>query len=100
MGLGLAQRLLAVGGGAVLDPETRDRLSGKRVVFLDVGLAAAVDRTGLNQARPLLAVPNPRGTLKRMLDERRPLYQELATAVIVTDGQSVDEVVDQVEAVL
>ena len=92
--------VLAVGGGAVLDPDTRDRLAGKRVVFLDVGLSAAVDRTGLNQARPLLAVPNPRSTLKHMLDERRPIYEELATAVVLTDGQSVDQVVDQVEAAL
>lgn len=87
--------VLSVGGGAVLDPGTRERLAEVTVVFLDVGLADAVARTGLNQARPLLAV-NPRATLKRMLDERRPLYEAVATATVATDGRAIPEVVDEV----
>lgn len=91
--------VLAVGGGAPLDPDTREQLASHLVVFLDVGLAAAVERTGLNQSRPLLAV-NPRATLKAMLDERRPVYQQVASATVVTDGRTLADVLADVEALL
>src|SRR5579875_575585 len=89
--------VLALGGGAVLDPDTREALTGRTVVFLDVGLAGAFERTGMNRARPLLAV-NPRASLKRMLDERRPVYDAVASVTIGTDGRTVDDVVADVVA--
>jgi len=91
--------VLALGGGAVLAEETRAALAGHRVVFLDVSLAAAAERVGLNQSRPLLAV-NPRATLARMLTERRPLYEQVATVTVLTDDRTVDEVADAVDAAL
>jgi shikimate kinase len=91
--------VLALGGGAVLDEATRRRLAGHRVVFLDVGLSAAAARVGLNRDRPLL-LGNPRAQLKRLMDERRPLYAEVATATVLTDGCSAAEVADAVEAAL
>ncbi len=90
--------VLALGGGAVTTPSNRRRLSGHRVVFLDVGLADAAARVGLGTTRPLL-LGNVRSQLKALLDARRPLYAEVATATVVTDGLSVDEVVEQVAAV-
>lgn len=91
--------VLALGGGAVLDPATRERLGAHRVVFLDVGLAAAVDRVGLARSRPLLVI-NPRAELKRMLDERRPLYEAVASRVIATDDRTADDVAAEVVAVV
>ena len=91
--------VLALGGGAVLAKETRELLSTHRVVFLDVGLAAAADRVGLNGSRPLLAI-NPRAELNRMLTERRPLYEMVASVVIGTDGRTPDDVASDVEAVV
>jgi shikimate kinase len=91
--------VLALGGGAVIAPQTRARLRGHRVVFLDVGLAAASERVGFNTNRPLLVV-NPRAELKRMLDERRPFYEEVATVVVGTDGRTPDDVADDVVAAL
>lgn len=87
--------VLALGGGAVVDEQTRERLAGHTVVFLEAGPATAFERTGLNTARPLLAV-NPRATLKRLLDERRPLYDAVATVTVTTDGRDVDDVVADV----
>jgi shikimate kinase len=87
--------VLALGGGAVIADETRKALHAHRVVFLDVGLAAAVERVGLNTARPLLAV-NPRAEVKRLLEARRPLYEEVATIVVSTDDRSADDVVDAI----
>ena len=87
--------VLALGGGAVMAAETRERLNGYRVVFLSVELADAVRRVGLGAGRPLLAI-NPRATLKHLLDQRRPLYQEVATATVVTDGRTPEDIADEV----
>jgi shikimate kinase len=91
--------VLSVGGGAVLAAQTRERLRGHTVVQLRVGLTAAVGRVGLSGARPVLAF-NPRATLKVLLDERAPLYAEVATAVVDTDDLGPDEVATAVLAAL
>ena len=65
------------------------------MVFLDVGLADAVKRVGLGVGRPLL-LGNVRSRIKTLLDERRPLYAEVATAAVDTDGRTPEEVADDV----
>jgi shikimate kinase len=87
--------VLSLGGGAVLDPATRELLAGHRVVFLRVGLAEAVKRVGLGVGRPLL-LGNVRSRIKALLDERTPIYESLATVVVDTDARTPDEVVDEI----
>ena len=89
--------VLALGGGAVLDAGTRELLAGQPVVFLRVGLADAVKRVGLGHGRPLL-LGNVRSRVKTLLDERLPLYLEVASVVVDTDGRSAAEVADEVRA--
>jgi shikimate kinase len=91
--------VLAVGGGAVLAEDTRAALAGHRVVYLRVGLTDAASRVGLGTSRPLL-LGNVRGTMKALLDERGPVYEELATSVVDTDGRTPDEVALLVEEAL
>ena len=95
--LGMHDGVLALGGGAVLDPSTRDLLSGHRVVFLRVGLSDASSRVGLGVSRPLL-LGNVRGRIKQLIDERTPVYESVAAHVVDTDGVAVDEVVELVRA--
>ncbi|MFV8188843.1 MULTISPECIES: shikimate kinase [unclassified Streptomyces] len=83
--------ILALGGGAILDPDTRALLAGARVVYLSMDVEEAVKRTGLNTARPLLAV-NPRKQWRELMEARRALYEEVATAVVATDGRTPEEV--------
>jgi shikimate kinase len=83
--------VLALGGGAILDDGTRTLLAGHRVVYLSMDVEEAVKRTGLNTARPLLAV-NPRRQWRELMEARRHLYEEVATAVVATDGRSPEEV--------
>jgi shikimate kinase len=94
---GLAEHdgVLALGGGAILAPGTRELLKGHRVVYLEVGLADAVSRVGLGAGRPLLAL-NPRATLRHLLDQRRPLYAEVATITVTTDGRTPDDIADEI----
>jgi shikimate kinase len=91
--------VLALGGGAVLAPRTREALRDHTVVFLSVELADAVRRTGLDTARPVLGL-NPRATLRALLAERRPVYDEVATVTVATDGRTPAEVADEVMAAL
>ncbi|WP_086784696.1 shikimate kinase [Streptomyces caniscabiei] len=83
--------VLALGGGAILDADTRALLVGHRVVYLSMDVEEAVKRTGLNAARPLLAV-NPRKQWRELMEARRHLYEEVATAVVATDGRTPEEV--------
>ncbi|MEV6115519.1 shikimate kinase [Streptomyces sp. NPDC052109] len=83
--------VLALGGGAILDADTRALLAGHRVVYLSMDVEEAVKRTGLNVARPLLAV-NPRKQWRELMEARRHLYEEVATAVVPTDGRTPEEV--------
>jgi len=89
--------VLALGGGAPMDPVTRERLRGHRVVFLDVGLAAATRRIGMDAPRPLL-LDAPRATWLRLMDERRPVYTEVAALVVMTTDLDPDGVAEQVLA--
>jgi shikimate kinase len=91
--------VIAVGGGAVLDPRTQDGLAGHAVVYLETGFAAAAKRVGLSQARPLL-IGNPRATLKILLDQRIPVYQRLATITVGTDDRQPADIAADIAAQL
>ncbi|MGW3241100.1 shikimate kinase [Streptomyces sp. NPDC001070] len=87
--------VLALGGGSILAEDTRKLLAGLPVVFLDMDVAEAVKRVGLDTARPLLAV-NPRRQWRELMEARRPLYTEVARAVVSTDGRTPEDVADAV----
>jgi shikimate kinase len=89
--------VVAVGGGAVLDPQTQAGLAGHTVVYLETGFAEAARRVGMNQPRPLL-IGNPRATLKILLDQRIPVYQRLATITVGTDDREPAEIADDIAA--
>ncbi|RZU31479.1 shikimate kinase [Blastococcus saxobsidens] len=96
--------VLALGGGAVTSSAVRELLvahgrAGGTVVWLDVDVASAARRVGLSRDRPLLAV-NPRAMLRSMLEQRAPLYTEVATHRVTTAGRSPEEVVAEVLGVL
>ncbi|MFD4033859.1 3-dehydroquinate synthase [Streptomyces sp. NPDC058637] len=89
--LALHTGVLSLGGGAVLDEETRTLLAGHPVVYLSMDVDEAVRRVGLNTARPLLAV-NPRRQWRELMDARRHLYEEVARTTVATDERTPEEV--------
>jgi shikimate kinase len=79
--------VLALGGGAILDADTRTLLAEHTVVFLDVSLAQASRRVGFNRDRPLL-LGNPRSQLMKLMEARRNFYLEVATVIVPADGSA------------
>ena len=87
--------VLSLGGGSVLDESTRQALAIAPVVWLKVSSGDASSRVGLGLSRPVL-MGNVRSTLVKLLEERTPLYEEVADWEIDTSGKSIDEVVQEV----
>ncbi|GMA19065.1 shikimate kinase [Arsenicicoccus piscis] len=91
--------IVELGGGAVLDPQVRAALAHERVVFLDVGIADAAKRIGFD-ANPAMVVLVPRRSWIRHMQQRRPIYTEVATWVVDTSARSAADVADQVVALV
>ena len=89
--------VLALGGGAILDPGTRELLAGRRVVYLETGFVSAVHRTGLDAPRPLL-FGNPRARMKTLLEERLPVYAGLAWITVPTDDREPGDIAGEIAA--
>jgi shikimate kinase len=89
--------LVATGGGAVLDPGTRERMRSRGcVVYLRTSVDQQLARTRRGALRPLLMNPDPRATLERLMGQRAALYEEVADVIIDTDGRKVGSVVDEI----
>jgi len=89
--------VLATGGGAVLDQENRANLAARgRVVYLHTSVDQQLKRTARDRHRPLLRTEDPRARLTELLEQREPLYREIADLVIKTDGRSVVAVVKEI----
>jgi shikimate kinase len=92
-GFGTGGGVLALGSGAVLDPDVQRMIERKLVVYLEVGFGAVAKRTGFD--KPRVVIPgNPRGQLRTMLEERRPVYESLAALTVPADDLTPDEVAD------
>ena len=90
--------ILATGGGAVLDPNNREHLSSRGTVFyLKSSLKTLVERTSKDKNRPLLHAEEPaEAILKRLLEQRGPLYEETADYVIETANNSIHSVIQAI----
>ena len=88
-----SEGVVSLGGGAVLDPQTRERLSGCRVAFLTV-TAEAVEPRLAGGSRPLV-----RGGIadwERIFAERRPIYEQLATQTFDTSRRPYSRIAEEV----
>jgi shikimate kinase len=91
--------VVALGGGAPVQPGAAELLQGHTVVFLDVGIADASRRIGFDQSRPLLAI-NPRASWVAMMNVRRALYEAVATLRANTAGRTPEDVAAEVASAL
>jgi shikimate kinase len=85
--LGESPHVLATGGGAFIDEETRARLKESAVsVWIRAPVDVLLARTGRRDTRPLLRTGDPRETLERLLALRAPIYAEADLAIDAEDG--------------
>jgi shikimate kinase len=87
--------VVSLGGGAILSDATRARLAGHTVVYLEISVAEGLRRTGANTSRPLLNGGDPRQKYRELMRRRRPLYREVATIRLRSDGRSPARLVQQ-----
>jgi len=86
--------VLAAGGGVVLNPDNRNHLTARgTVIYLAASIETLLQRTQYDNRRPLLADVNRKETLANLLQQRDPLYRELADHIIETDGLSIKDCV-------
>ncbi|MEL6753369.1 MAG: shikimate kinase [Pseudomonadota bacterium] len=79
--------VLATGGGAYLDPETRAVLREKAItVWLNADLETIWKRVSRRDTRPLLRAPDPKGVLTKLFQEREPIYSQADLSVTSVDG--------------
>lgn len=80
--------VVSLGGGAATDPRTQEVLRDARVLYLRVSYPEALARVRSDALRPMLQ----RADLEEVYRRRTPVYQDVATVVVDTDGRSADEV--------
>lgn len=89
--------VLATGGGAILNEENRTRLIERGfVVYLKSDINQLLKRISKDSKRPLLQNDNPEAVLKKLLEEREPLYEGVADMVIDTVELSINDIIAQV----
>jgi shikimate kinase len=89
--------VLATGGGAVLRSENRSYLMQRGfVIYLHAPIGQLYARTRKDRKRPLLQTADPRGKIIRLVEERDPIYRQVADLIIDTEHRTVRQVVNQI----
>lgn len=89
--------VLATGGGAILSEQNRSILQSTGVVvYLAASIEQQLARTAKDKHRPLLQTKNPRDVLTQLMEQREPLYKEIAQVVVTTDRRSPRLVVKEI----
>lgn len=89
-------KVLSTGGGAYMNEQTRAAIASHGVsVWLKADLDLLMERVAKKQNRPLLRDPDPRGVLRRLMDERYPVYA-LADATVVTRDETKEVIAAEV----
>ena len=98
------RRVIATGGGAFVDPRTRELLNNRAItVWLDAPVDILRERTSRRDTRPLLRTPDPKATLARLADERRASYAEAHIHIrsgIQGHGEVVEKIIEALQKFL
>lgn len=90
--------VLATGGGAVLDPDNRAAISTRGfVVYLHASIDKLIERTQRDSSRPLLETDNPTARMLELLEQRGPIYQQVADLIVDTGAMTMEEIVREIQ---
>jgi shikimate kinase len=89
--------VISLGGGAPINPAIQSILKNGEfeVIFLDVSISQAANRIGFNKERPLLLV-NPRQQWIKLMNDRRGIYEDLASQYLLTDSKKPAEAAEEI----
>ena len=89
--------VLATGGGAVLNEQSRQFLKERgTVIYLRASVNSILQRTSYDRNRPLLQTDDPKARIEELSQQRAPLYQEVAHIIIETGRPNVQSVVQTI----
>ena len=75
-------QVLATGGGAYMNPDTRANIKAHGLsVWLKADIKVLMKRVGRRDNRPLLAAGDPEKVMKKLMEERYPIYAEADVTV-------------------
>jgi shikimate kinase len=93
-------QVVATGGGAFLNPDTRAAISAKGVsVWLRAEFDVLMKRIRRRHDRPLLKTADPAATLRKLIEEREPVYA-LADLTVQSREVTHDRIVDEIVSAL
>ena len=93
--------VLATGGGAITDPDSRNYLGARGfVVYLYTSVRQQLERTQRGRSRPMLESGDPEKVLEDLMSVRDPLYREVADLIVETDGRRVQTVAREIHEAL
>ena len=98
----MANIVLATGGGAVILEENRELMKkASSIIYLSSSVDQILRRTAKSKTRPLLEKSNNRRkTITDIVEARDPLYREVSSHIINTNGKKLNEVIDEIIEVL
>jgi shikimate kinase/3-dehydroquinate synthase len=89
--------VLATGGGAILNPESRRYLKSRgTVIYLRASTQSILQRTSHDKNRPLLQTADPRKRLENLARQREPYYQEVADLIVETGRPNIHGIVQSI----
>ena len=89
--------VLATGGGAVLDPDNRAAISTRGfVVYLHASIDKLIERTQRDASRPLLETEDPTARMLELLEQRGPIYQQVADLIVDAGAMTMEEIVREI----
>lgn len=95
------KNVVATGGGAVLKPENLRRMHETGIIiYLETSLETLWQRVRGRDERPLLKNPDPKGTLEKLFEARRHIYEKEADLTVNTDGQTAEAVAEKIKQLL
>jgi 3-dehydroquinate synthase len=93
--------VLATGGGAILNPASRDYLKSRgTVIYLQASVNQILQRTSHDRNRPLLQTADPRARIEELARQREPYYREIAHIVVETGRPNVQSLLNTILAQL
>jgi len=93
--------VMATGGGAIVDPDSRSRLGARGfVVYLYTSVKQQLDRTQRGRNRPMLENGDKEKVLEELMEQRDPMYREIADLIVETDGRRVQTVAREIHEAL